>query len=286
MITKNKIKFKNILNGMFLLVGFLLFNACSKDDGGSDGNITVEVTTDDTDFTATDWTTETHSKEAEPNFDEVFSDTTVKRLDIVVTEDRWESMLDDMTNLYGNFGSGNGSFSDDDADPVFVPASVFYEDTEWYKVGIRFKGNSSLANTWADGNLKLSFKLDFDEFEDEYPQIDNQRFYGFKKLSLKNNYDDRSMLREKVATDVFRNAGLAASHTAFYTVYVDYGDGPQYFGVYTLVEEIDDTVLAKLEKLSHLHIDENKKEEVKSQLTGILDYIENIRNSKISYYDF
>ena len=39
---------------------------------------------------------------------------------------------------------------------------------------------------------------------------------------------------------------------------------------------IDDTVLAKLEKLSHLRIDESKKEEVKAQLSGILDYIENL----------
>jgi len=40
--------------------------------------------------------------------------------------------------------------------------------------------------------------------------------------------------------------------------------------------QIDDAVLAKLEKLSHLRIDEAKKEEVKKQLTGILDYIENL----------
>ena len=39
---------------------------------------------------------------------------------------------------------------------------------------------------------------------------------------------------------------------------------------------IDDTVLAKLEKLSHLRIDVNKKEEVKEQLTSILDYIGNL----------
>jgi aspartyl-tRNA(Asn)/glutamyl-tRNA(Gln) amidotransferase subunit C len=39
---------------------------------------------------------------------------------------------------------------------------------------------------------------------------------------------------------------------------------------------IDDTVLAKLEKLSHLRIDEDKKEEVKAQLTGILNYIDNL----------
>ena len=40
--------------------------------------------------------------------------------------------------------------------------------------------------------------------------------------------------------------------------------------------QIDDIVLAKLEKLSHLRIDSAKKEEVKEQLTGILSYIENL----------
>ncbi len=197
----------------------------------------------DTDFEATDWTTATHSKDADPNFEEVFDDTAVKRLDIVITEARWESMLDNMSSLYGTFGVGGGPGDFPDEDPIFVPAAVFYEGQEWYRVGVRFKGNSSLQRSWQDGILKLSFKLDFDEFEDTYPQIDNQRFYGFKKLSLKNNFNDRSMLREKVAADVFRNAGLAVSHTAFYTVYVDHGDGPQYFGLYTMVEEVDDTVI-------------------------------------------
>ncbi|WP_298778158.1 CotH kinase family protein [uncultured Polaribacter sp.] len=226
----------------FLLVSLSLFS-CSKDDSTETVEEEEVVVIDDTDFTATDWTTDTHSKDAEPDFDEVFEDNTVKRLDFVITEERWQNMLDDMTSLYGTFGNGNGSFSDDDDDPIFVPGEVFYEGKQWYRVGLRFKGNSSLARTWAEGNLKLSFKMDFDEYEDEYPQIDNQRFYGFKKFSLKNNFDDKSFLREKVATDVFRNAGLASSHAAFYTLYVDYGNGPIYFGLYTLVEEVDDTVI-------------------------------------------
>lgn len=40
--------------------------------------------------------------------------------------------------------------------------------------------------------------------------------------------------------------------------------------------QINNAVLEKLEKLSHLRIDEGKKEEVKDQLTSILDYIENL----------
>ncbi|OBX24441.1 spore coat protein [Bizionia sp. APA-3] len=225
------------------------FNSCSDDDLNN-ATITEESGTDDSDFEATDWTSDTHSKDADPNFVEVFEDNTVKRLDIVITEARWQNMLDNMTELYGPFGGSvggpggpGGGTTDVDENPIFVPAEVFYEGLEWYRVGVRFKGNSSLQTSWQSGILKLSLKLDFDEFEDDYPQIKNQRFYGFKKLSLKNNFDDKSMLREKVATDVFRNAGLAASHTAFYTVYVDHGNGPQYFGLYTLVEEVDDTVL-------------------------------------------
>lgn len=40
--------------------------------------------------------------------------------------------------------------------------------------------------------------------------------------------------------------------------------------------QIDDAVLTKLEKLSHLRIDESRKKEVEEQLTGILAYIDNL----------
>lgn len=40
--------------------------------------------------------------------------------------------------------------------------------------------------------------------------------------------------------------------------------------------QIDHTLLAKLETLSHLHIDDSKREEVMGQLTEILGYIDNL----------
>ncbi|WP_406683098.1 CotH kinase family protein [Seonamhaeicola sp. MEBiC1930] len=251
---KTKQKSLLILTILFFCISTLTFYDCSGDtvisevvnedgDDNNDDDDDDEVLIDDTDFVPTDWTADTHSKDAEPNFDKIFPDDEVQRLDIVISEDNWDVMIDDMTSLYGAFGSRSGSNNFSDENPVFVPASVFHNNIEWYKVGVRFKGNSSLASSWRSGIMKLSFKLDFDEFEDNYPQIDNQRFYGFKKLSLKNNYDDDSQLREKAAAEVFRNAGLAVSHTAFYQVYVDNGDGPEYFGLYTLVEEVDDTVI-------------------------------------------
>ena len=35
---------------------------------------------------------------------------------------------------------------------------------------------------------------------------------------------------------------LVSPHTSFYRLYIDYGEGEQYFGLYTLVEEVDDSV--------------------------------------------
>src|SRR5690606_8295580 len=100
---------------------------------------------------------------------------------------------------------------------------------------MRFKGDSSLIRSRGGGSLKLGFKLNFDKFEDDYPEIENQRFFGFKELSFSNNWSDASFLREKVTADIFREAGVPSAHTAFYAIYVDYGDGPIYFGLYTAV---------------------------------------------------
>jgi hypothetical protein len=100
-------------------------------------------------------------------------------------------MLSDMKSLHGEPGQGGGPPGggppgggppgglDDSEDPMWVPGDIIYNGKKWYRSGVRFKGNSSLVSTWSRGLLKLAFKLDFDEFEDEYPQIDNQRFYGF-----------------------------------------------------------------------------------------------------------
>ncbi len=252
-----KTKFLIATSILFLSTYFL--NSCSDDDAITETETEVEENTNtevqitDLDFDPSDWTDETHSKSADPNFNEVFSNTEVKRFDFVISEDNWAAMLNDMTSLYGTFGGTNtggpgaggagAGLATVDEDPIFVPGSVFYNGKEWYKVGLRFKGNSSLQSAWQAGILKLAFKMDFDEYEDDYPQIKNQRFYGFKKFSLKNNYNDSSFLREKVTAEVFANAGLAVSNTAFYTLYVDHGDGPEYFGLYTLVEEVDNTVI-------------------------------------------
>lgn len=237
----------NIISVLFLAFAFM---SCRSDD------ILNDVEVDDTtvewgiSIDLPDWTTATHGNQVEPNYDVVFNQNEVLRIDLVIGEDEWETMQADLRANLGSSakgvqggrpGMGGGGLTE--FDPVWVTCSVFFEGKEWYKVGVRFKGNSSLNSTYSEGNSKLPFKLDFDQFESDYPAISNQRFYGFKQLSLKNNFDDASFIREKVASDLFREFGLVSSHTAFCALYVDCGSGLKYFGLYTIVEEVDDTVL-------------------------------------------
>lgn len=128
---------------------------------------------------------------------------------------------------------------------MWVTGDIEFEGDVWTDVGVRFKGNSSLMNAWSSGSLELPFKLDFDEFEDENPAIDDQRFYGFKQLSLSNNYNDATFMRDAVTSDILADAGIASAETAFYELFVDYGEGAVNFGLYTMVEVIDDTVIGR-----------------------------------------
>jgi spore coat protein H len=218
-------------NRLLIIVALMLaFNACHKDELIMENE--DEEIVDATDYS--DWNDATHSNNTELNYDVVFNQTEVLRFDIEISSEDWAEMqsnLDSYINSRQSYGL------------MFVPCTFKFNDTKWYHVGIRYKGNSSLSTPYSSGISKFSFKLDFDEFEDDYPFIKNQRFYGFKQLNLKNNFKDPSLMREKVASDLFRNFGLASSQTAFCVVYVDNGTGPQYYGVYSLVEEVDDTVI-------------------------------------------
>ncbi|MDY7229286.1 CotH kinase family protein [Hyalangium rubrum] len=140
-------------------------------------------------------------------------------------------------------GGGGGAADLIPETPVYVPSTVNFTGKTWWNVGIRYKGNSTLSGGWRSGIGKLPFRLNFDKFEDEHPEIEGQHFYGFSKLSLSSNQGDASYIRDHVASSTFRAAGVPAAHTGFMAVYVDHGDGPEYFGLYTVAEDPQDSLL-------------------------------------------
>ena len=143
----------------------------------------------------------------------------------------------------GGGGFGGGDMTPEN--PMWVPATIEFEGHTWTHVGVRYKGNSSLTSGWRSGTDKLPLKLDFDEFEDDHPEIEDQRFYGFKQLSLANGFSDPSFLRDAATSTILAEAGLPAAETAFYEVILDYGEGPVTLGLYTLIEVVDDTVVGR-----------------------------------------
>jgi spore coat protein H len=217
-----------------------------------------------------------------PDYGIVFPQDKINTLEITLTKAAWDSIRADMVANAGfDFGAGptrGGGFIPDSThrpngggvppavgqppigggnppggaagsldlikgDPIWVEAQVKFESKEWKNVGFRLKGNSSLSQAWAAGVYKLPFKLEFDQFEDKIAAVKNQRFYGFKEFSMSPGQGDNSLMRDKIVSDLLRDAGVPAARTAFYKIYIDFGDGLKYCGVYTMVEVIDDSMV-------------------------------------------
>ena len=228
------------------------------------------------------WRDASHSNDVDPTYAVVFPQDRVNEITITIAPDDWEAMQADMVELYGEPGTrggpggmmppggappegfqppapgerpagmappgempggGPGDFTTEN--PMWVPATIEFDGNTWTHVGVRYKGNSSLMSGWNSGSPKLPVKFDFDEFEDDYPEIDNQRFYGFKQLSLANGFADPTFLRDALTYDLLDEAGLVAAETAFYHITLDHGEGPVDLGIYTAIEVIDDTVVER-----------------------------------------
>lgn len=127
--------------------------------------------------------------------------------------------------------------------PIYIPATLRFDDITFSNIGIRLKGNSSLLNSWRNGTDKLPFRLNADGVEDQTPESRDQTFFGFPNLNLTNNSQDTSFLKAKVVGDLFREAGVPAARTAFVRVYLDRGQGARYLGLYTLLEVPDEPML-------------------------------------------
>lgn len=202
-----------------------------------------------------------------PDYKVVFPDRAVNSIEITLTGSQWDSIKTDMKTKYGSsFGESprmpgrdgrrpplppdnqnekplaqpdfadRGMMGFGKADPDYFSVLVKFKGNTYANVGFRLKGNSSLTQAWSRGIYKLPFRLDFDRYQ-------KQGFYGFNELFFSPGINDNSLIREKVSADIFRLAGIPAPETAFYKVYIDFGEGKKYCGVYTLVEVIEDTMV-------------------------------------------
>lgn len=225
-----------------LLAGFAIlsmstFYSCQKDVFVPDGD------------GLEDWSAATHGQLDNPNYSIAFDQTRVNRIDLVISAKEYQTMQDNLSDILGAVstgggpGGGGGTQTFSEETPVYVAADFYFNGIQWYEVGMRYKGNSSLSSTYSQGIGKLPLRFKFDYFKDEYPQITNQHFYGFQDLSMSSNYNDKSFMREKNGAELFKEFGVPAARSAYYEVYLDYGSGSEYLGLYTMMEVVFDTML-------------------------------------------
>jgi hypothetical protein len=101
-------------------------------------------------------------------------------------------------------------------------------------VGIRLKGG--VGSSRAVKTEKSGFKVRFDEF------VDDQLYFGVKRLTLNNMVQDPSMLHETLVYKLFHALGVPAPRTGYAFIRVN---GEPY-GVYLNIETYDKIALSRL----------------------------------------
>ncbi len=104
-------------------------------------------------------------------------------------------------------------------------------------IGVRYKGNGSYVSS--ANALKRNLKIEIDHYDTD------QRFHGYRTITLNAGAIDASRLRESLAYSVFRAAGVPAPRTAFARVTLTVADkyDKEYLGLYTFVEHVDKAFL-------------------------------------------
>jgi hypothetical protein len=113
-----------------------------------------------------------------------------------------------------------------------VPCTFTFDGVTLAKVGIRKKGSIGSSAPLAG---KPSFSFKFDEI------TDGQRLHGLKKLALNNAKQDPTFVREHVAYEVYRRAGLPGPLTAHAVVTFN----GEVKGIYVVREAVDGDFLRR-----------------------------------------
>jgi len=197
------------------------------------------------------WVDSSHSNGFKPDTTDVFADT-LRKFTFKFTKANWDSMMKAMADSCGKFGGGrvtcgNGLDMIESNATIWVPIDLHADGQVWKNVAIRLKGNASLNTAWSKGKYALPFRINTDKFEDTYPEIKNQRFHGFKKLTFYTADQDSSSIRGAIASEVFRDAGVPCPMSVPVQLFLDRGDGqPLDLGVYEMVEVPDSPLLNRM----------------------------------------
>ncbi|GIV41195.1 MAG: hypothetical protein KatS3mg034_0505 [Vicingaceae bacterium] len=148
---------------------------------------------------------------------------------------------------------------------IYLKGDVTVDGVTYPNVGVRYKGNSSYNNP----TPKKSLKLDFNEF------VSGQKIDGLKAINLHNSFKDPTMLREKIMLDFLNQRGVHAPRCVYANVYIN----GQLYGLYTLVEEVDDSPFLKT------HFGNKSGNLYRGDPSGSLQWLGNQQSAYYSHYE-
>jgi len=191
-------------------------------------------------------------------YDALFNIGTLHEIEIVISDQEWQGILDDML-IYAMNNPNNRPLSD-----TYHKATFIYRGTAGdaviEEVGFRTKGNVNRPFPEDnEGNLhKSHFKIKFNEVFDqvegtaEWEDRNQRRFAKLRELELRMHSHnvatgtwDTSQMREMYCYEMMRRAGVNTSRVGSARVWITIGGKKHYFGIYTLIEPIDKSFLTK-----------------------------------------
>ena len=142
----------------------------------------------------------------------------VTKINIEIDESTWKDLLDNA------------------ATEEYYSANVTINDETFYNVGLRTKGNSSLANVARDENSdRYSLKIKFDKY------VDGQTYNGIEKLALNNNYQDPTYMKEYLSYEIFSSLGVPTPEYSYASISIN----GEPWGLYLAIEDIDERYIKK-----------------------------------------
>ncbi|MCB9496836.1 MAG: CotH kinase family protein [Fibrobacteria bacterium] len=188
-----------------------------------------------------EWEESSHGN-VDPDTLHAFPSAARRRMVLSMPDSTWMHMEQALTEACGTgaailptcTGSGLDGFPDVSE---WHQATLLADGREWKHVGFRMRSNSDLADAWKKGNRRYPFRITMDKWEGEFPTIDNQRFYGFKKLRLESVEGDTTLLRHQLAGAILRERGVAVLAGTLVDLRIARGADTLDLGVYTLREE-------------------------------------------------
>ena len=186
--------------------------------------------------------------------DWVFDMNVLPEIHIEVSLDQWNKLLD--------------AYDRDSNTNEYVHCDVKFESKgethDFVDAGLRLRGNTSRRRP--EGNGGEDHRTDNTDWHHchfmlnlrKYQKDDAHELHNVRKLHLKWFKDDRAYCRELYCFDLFRRFGIWTATYSSYCrlwIHVEGDSKPAYYGVYSMIEAIDDKYVKKRKDLfgDHKH---------------------------------